>query len=507
MNINNIIIKNRRIFNKFLDMANNRKDDLVKINYFQTAAHWAVKNHTGYFSSKVIEENLINITSKYKCDIDEVILNESFVHVITEVYSIGGHTRAVENLINASSINEKHNIVIINQDKDMPVPNSLAESIEARNGELFIVNQNFNTIDKALAIRKFCSKFEYVVLHTHMCDVVPTIAFGVHEFKRPIIFFNHADHMFWLGVSISDIIAELSNDGARLTQQKRTSTISSILPIPIKFNKNIEITKEVACEELGVEQQYEYIISMASASKYTKICQYDFVEFATKLIDSNKNIYLVLIGPDKQKEKKWSDLYVQTNGRINAVGIQTRENVLFYKSIASCYIDSFPTGSFTSYLEFAAIGIPSFILSKPTNTLDVVKNNGCIADNINQLVEKVNLVLRNKNICKSLQLDVMTMHDIDKDGWKTYWLKLIRKTPKLHSVHMNFVMAESIDDYDLFLAERVSKERNITIGLVKNHKLIDMFSILILLTKVGFIPLITKKVIIKILEKIGIKFK
>ena len=42
--------------------------------------------------------------------------------------------------------------------------------------------------------------------------LIPILAFGVEEFKRPVLLYNHASHMAWLGKSIADLVLDIEKD-------------------------------------------------------------------------------------------------------------------------------------------------------------------------------------------------------------------------------------------------------------------------------------------------------
>ena len=72
-----------------------------------------------------------------------------------------------------------------------------------------------------------------VVTFADTDDPLPLVAYGTEDFKRPVGLYNHADHDFWLGVGVSDLVADLRRWGERLTREVRGATASYRLTIPL----------------------------------------------------------------------------------------------------------------------------------------------------------------------------------------------------------------------------------------------------------------------------------
>ena len=58
-----------------------------------------------------------------------------------------------------------------------------------------VYNLDSHPAAKINQIRKIASGFEKIILHIHSDDLVTFIAFATNDFKRPVLFFNHLDHL------------------------------------------------------------------------------------------------------------------------------------------------------------------------------------------------------------------------------------------------------------------------------------------------------------------------
>ena len=89
---------------------------------------------------------------------------------------------------------------------------------------------------------------------------------GSLQFQRPVIFYNHADHGFWLGASIADIVADLRVKGQRLTQEFRGVKDSFLLGIPTDMPATkSQFDKTLAREKLSLPKDKKIVLTIDSA--------------------------------------------------------------------------------------------------------------------------------------------------------------------------------------------------------------------------------------------------
>ena len=121
------------------------------------------------------------------------------------------------------------------------------------------------------------------------------MAFGVSE-GPPVIFLNHADHAFWLGASVADVVANLRPSGQKITLCRRGIKNSKILPIPI-LKAEPTPDYEVIRKQLGIKKDKIVLLTVGDQFKYTPFGGYDFVSIMEKLLRRNPNVILFAIGP------------------------------------------------------------------------------------------------------------------------------------------------------------------------------------------------------------------
>jgi hypothetical protein len=379
-----------------------------------------------------------------------MFIRNTFLHVITTCYISGGHTRVVERWINNCPDNEKHSIILLDQ-QDNDIPEKLIKAVQPKNG-CFTSLTDSNYINKALTLRETAQDYEYIILHTHMDDPVPILAFGRNDFTRPVIFFNHADHCFWLGVSIADIVAELRSFGEELSQKRRQIKRNYCLNIPINMPDDIKTDKIEARKKLNFSVDKKIILSMGAADKYLPFGKYNFVKMVLKILNRNENTIFVVIGPDST-DKIWKNAVKNSNGRLIPVGIIPNTDVNTYINAADLYIESFPISSFTALLDVAVTGIPILSLLTEERHVDVIENSTIKCKTINEIIDKSTAILNGESFnSDNLIKEIIENHCYE--GWLRRLRILTDKTPKSHKINYfnnGNLTEETIDDYDVFL--------------------------------------------------------
>jgi hypothetical protein len=132
-----------------------------------------------------------------------------------------------------------------------------------------------------------------------------------------------------------------------------------ILPVPLsdqwpssaeeRLNERAKIRKRLAIPERAT-----VLLTVGSAAKYRSIPGLDFVATATEIIRQCPDTYLIAVGPEDKGE--WGAARKATAGRILPIGYQ-RDTGPFCCA-ADIYLEGFPTGSLTAFLEAGLAGLP-----------------------------------------------------------------------------------------------------------------------------------------------------
>jgi glycosyltransferase involved in cell wall biosynthesis len=331
--------------------------------YAEIAAFYAVGKHCGLFVSPELEAILskigqkvipISLSSNQNPSLHKT--PKHILHVATWVKSIGGHSRMIGRWIQQDTENS-HSLVLTRQDAT-EIPHLLREAVRKSNGKMYILNGkigDFELIALAKRLREIAALADLVVLHIGNCDVVPLIAFANKEQSPPILLLDHADHLFWLGASISDVVISLRDSGMRLAQKRRGINLDQSVQLPIILEPTQRLLSRIeAKHELGIPEESILLLSVARSVKYKTIDGISFADAHIPLLENNKRAFLIIVGPGNTED--YSSAIQQTGGRI-IVHPEREDTSIFYQA-ADIYVDSFPFVSTTSLLEAGSYGVP-----------------------------------------------------------------------------------------------------------------------------------------------------
>ncbi len=458
-----LIEKANKKFINFLDKIKDIKDFDEKNSAIKSLLEFAVYHNAGIWTSSYIENFYTDYAKSVDIDNYEVPFKKnSFLHVLTTGYSTGGHTRVVERwILNAPEI-QNHSVVILSPNNDkMPV---LENNVKFKKGKCIYFDNNLSEKEKAIKLRELALGYEFIILHTHMEDVIPLIAFGTEKFKRPILFYNHASHTFWLGKSIADLVLDIiDNDDVTIKKRNIKNTFS--LGVPSSEIIYSTPNKKELRKKLGLPINKKIIMSSGSRQKYCIINNDSYADTIKKLIDENTYCYIIGI---PKNDKYWKKIEKETEGHIIPFGyINFNEGYLDYISCADLYIDSYPITGGTAMIDVISKGIPALSQKTVDIQLDYFSSASAYCENKSEFILKAKKILNDKEyaqkIVSELQKSLETYQSMIE--WNKRIYKMLDKVPQNHSVKdlSNEKDAVMIDDLAVLL--NVMTDKN-----ALNHK-------------------------------------
>lgn len=351
----------RQLINQASEHVGKGRNEAAAI-YSQFAADYAWHNHPGAFVSAELEALLVNLgrrtlgeglTAKTAAGSSPRPVN-SVLHVVTTAYQGGGHTRLLWRWM-CQDDTRVHNVVLTGQGI-YPIPPSLVEAASAAGGTVKDLDKTYGSpVSRARVVRGLAQSADLIVLHTHPHDVVPLIALGERMTSAPIVLMNHSEHVFWLGASISDVVAHIREGSVATSQQRRGIPPERcvILPVPLVTPKRT-LSRAEAKRKLGIDESTVVLLTVAGGYKYQNQKGTNFVNALIPVLQKHQNALLMAVGPTHDGD--WAAGSQATQGRIKAVGHQPELSV-FYEA-ADIYLDSFPLGSLTSLLEAGCHEVP-----------------------------------------------------------------------------------------------------------------------------------------------------
>lgn len=349
----------RRKFFSFIDQAEftllsgdfERAALLVK-----QAADYAYHSHPGFFISPRLELILrkvaITLNGRATTQLPpQHIEKRNILHVLSQGCAGSSQIKTIERWVRLDSESIHSIIVTLNS---TTIPQWLVDAaIHSGGWYTPIDTENLSLCQKAKVLRDTATMWaDLVVLHIHPHDPVAPIAFGVAG-GPPVIFVNHANHAFTIGMSAADIIADQCVVEQRITLPRRDTNNSFILPIPLEMPQNFQ-DKKAAKKDLGIGEDRIVFFTNVSPYQLVSCGEYNFLHLIKELVARYPNIEIVIVGScgiDKQIQHK-----IQGNKRIRFFELQQDLNKLY--SAADVYLDSMPLGSHTAALEAGVLGIP-----------------------------------------------------------------------------------------------------------------------------------------------------
>jgi len=325
--------------------------------YVQAAAEYAWLNHPGYFADRDLEETVARLArglfgSEF-CVRETSPRPESVLHVLTRAYVLYGHTRLCWRWIEADQ-GRRHSAALTQQGGHTR-PDALTKAVAATGGEVHdLGNRPSGLLERVRRLRDLAGDYDAVVLHVHPYDVVSAVAFALRG-PTPVMFLNHAEHVFWLGVESADLFVhhrELGSDVAVRRGVERERSV--VLPIPLAVTSGSGRAREQTRRELGIGPGETMLLTVASPYKYRGSGQTGFLATVVPALSHLPEVRLVAAGPSD--EGAWSRARAATEGRVVPLGV--RRDVPALLEAADIYVDSFPLSSVTAVLEAGTAGLP-----------------------------------------------------------------------------------------------------------------------------------------------------
>jgi glycosyltransferase involved in cell wall biosynthesis len=351
--------ENERTFAAILDLARDhlRSDDAAAgFVTCELAAHFAWHNHPGFFASRELEELVLGMTDRVaEAPRREALTRgkvEAVLHVMTEAYLVGGHSRLVERWIDQDR-SRRHSVLLTTSNGT--IPGWLVAAVRSASGTLIQLRSESDLVARASELRRFASAHDVVLLHTHPFDCLPLLAFGGRTDRPRVAFVDHADHAFWVGRPAADVVVHLGDAGRELGRRRRNLSPDSTTTLPIPIGSVTRtMSRRDAKEALGLERTNLVLCTAATDHKYAELGEVHFLDLVMDVVVGHPEV--VLLAPGVESNDRWDAAAQASGGRIRPLG--PLEDVGLQLDAADIYLDSYPVASNTSLLEAAARATP-----------------------------------------------------------------------------------------------------------------------------------------------------
>lgn len=330
--------------------------------YVEAAVTLARQRHCGFYRSDPLEQILTEIarrtfaarveaTRPARTKIDRVL------HVATVLNEVGGLTRMMRRWI-AADEGRHHTLALLRHPGAPPL--SVRQAVESRGGHIHLIGATRGgPVEWARTLRKLSLDFDLVVLHVSNEDPTPGIAFADERNRPPVVLVNHADHAFWVGLSVCDLIASSRVSGERLVVERRGVPAERHVILPIQIDPPTRRHgRAEARRKLGLPAGGPLLVSVARGVKYRTLGGVSFADMHVEALMAHPDARLLVVGPGEPAD--WQAAIAATGGRI--IGLpETPDPALAFEA-ADVYLDSYPFVSITSMLEAGGLGAPCVTL-------------------------------------------------------------------------------------------------------------------------------------------------
>lgn len=287
------------------------------------------------------------------------------LHIATELYDIGGHTRVIMSFFEfLPSIKQTLYLT-----KNGQLPHIITKSIKSDR----VIKCRQSMVQCAQELRDIAVDYDMVILHIHNYDTMPVLAFGAGYVGPPIAFFDHSDHFPWIGTSAIDARLVFRKAAFRLHSARGIEAARNVMmPLPASNEvvayqqshhanaSSLAILKQTMRKKLGfAAETNQQVIMVAIASMYKFGNDYNFANLILSALKQNTNAHFIGVG----LKEKWSEYFKKSN--LNHTQFSLLENlngiqITEYHIAADIHIDSFPFASLTSMLESLIAGSVGF---------------------------------------------------------------------------------------------------------------------------------------------------
>lgn len=288
---------------------------------------------------------------------------DSMVHVATEVYETGGHTRVIEDIVRAFP--QCRHTLILTDVADNYLGNRLhlgflKERYEALGLEVVYLKKSSLTAraqECATLLREFAP--QAIFLFAHHFDTVANAAISGQSAPR-VLYVHHCDHNPGLGATRSDYIhLDVSPPAHELCK-----SIPALSPIFLGLSIADSGRVAAAADRAGLVG-----VTCATAYKYTGRCEFSYAEFlAAMFAEGVEKLFHIGEVPQAQQDQIRAEIRAlrQDERRIEFVG-NVPSLAQSLKQIApDFFLCSYPVGGGKAMIEAMSVGLPTISPRAPT---------------------------------------------------------------------------------------------------------------------------------------------
>jgi glycosyltransferase involved in cell wall biosynthesis len=448
-----VLAENRRRFELLVELTRHyagRGDAERVLRAAMLAGQYAFLAPVGLLSDVRLERAVIDaVRGPNPVRVDGGRFAGRVLHVLSEAYAVGGHTRLAWRWM--SRDDRTSDVVLTNQNG--VVPDQLVDAVRATGGTLHDLRAAHpQLMDRVRALREHMDRADLVVLHVHPYDSVALAAANLPGTRPPVIFENHTDQSFWLGVGGADLLCDLRPETRALDLALRGIPDERIGVLPMPVDELTSAAGEDLRRELGIRPDAVVALTVSADWKMAPCWGRGMHHLVDRVLYWSPQVSVVLVGGSPNPD--WARLAKRYPGRVFPVGRVLDPAPYF--ALADIYLESYPIRSTTAALEAAILGLPVVTLDDiPRDDLAYILQAGSpgfAGRPAAPTPEKFAVAVRRLAVDPELRqregagirAAVLAVHD--GDGWRAGMEALYERARALPAVDIDDVPQSPADD-------------------------------------------------------------
>ncbi|XGI82748.1 glycosyltransferase [Halorutilales archaeon Cl-col2-1] len=325
--------------------------------------------------------------------------SSTILFIASSLHDQGGHSELLEKwatYTSKDSFVESLNLILTNSNNTPSEYDSLRKNLNGLLDRRIELSPKDRYTTRVQKLVDYIDAIEpdRVLLFIHPNDVVAISSLARDYPDCEFIFYNHADHTFWLAHPSIDHFIEFRKSGYQLSKTYRSLQPSGIIPL----TTNIHLS-EVYGKFPQIPDNKSVSVSIGSFHKIKNNGQSPYLEAVDKILSENEDHHHVFVS--NHHETDLEDRYLSDTSQTRFHPIGPLDNLSKIYTESDFLIQTFPVGGGMVSIEAMAFGLPIVakqlrfpFLSAPTF---LPSEYGFIAETHNDIVNYASKFINNSN--------------------------------------------------------------------------------------------------------------
>lgn len=387
----------------YLKARDNHSDPLF---YLTAAAHFAWLNPY-QFADAELDQRLVGLASPLAKSYQPI--PDRIVHVTSGILDSGAHTKMILHWLSVLG-GDQHVISSEWWNSSKEGPKNLTQIKELAQSVWLGEKQTPQVRVKQLRDRLITLRPEKIMLHTNPSDVIALVSVLA---ARPsmLLFSDHADHTFSIGVTLVDRLIAFRPIGADMAVQLKGIAPEKISLVPLE--STIRSIKPISREELNIPADSTVSITIVGLYKLKPNSHWNFGEVMRGVLQSPNHYHLLVGGGSIEIKNEINQ--VCDNPRLRWLG--QRNDIADLLAISDFAIDGCPQSGGMFRLDAAKFGLPIVAITAydfpSLNIFDmgVLPNDYPLCRTNEEMIKRATELINNKELRLKLGAEVKSIYD------------------------------------------------------------------------------------------------